>query len=197
MIYSLQGTLDEKTEGGAVVVCGGVGHFVSCSANTLSSLPETGDQVYLYTIFSIKENAVELNGFATKEERELFRLLCSVNGVGSKLAFSILSSFLPDRLILIIGSGDSHALTSCPGVGNRIAQRIVVELKDKVSGFAIHASNEKMIPEITSNVGEALAALVSLGFSNSEASRALASVNDTDSPEQMITEALRLLATRT
>ena len=196
MIYSLQGTLDEKTDGGAVVVCGGVGYFVSCSANTLSSLPETGDQVYLYTIFSIKENAVELNGFASKEERELFRLLCSVNGVGSKLAFSILSSYLPDRLILIIGSGDSHALTSCPGVGNRIAQRIVVELKDKVSGFAIKSSNEKILPEITSNVGEALAALVSLGFSNSEASRALASVNDTDSPEQMITEALRLLATR-
>ena len=196
MIYSLQGTLDEKTNGGAVVVCSGVGYFVSCSANTLSSLPETGDQVYLYTIFSIKENAVELNGFASKEERELFRLLCSVNGVGSKLAFSILSSYLPDRLILIIGSGDSHALTSCPGVGNRIAQRIVVELKDKVSGFAINSSNVKILPEITSNVGEALAALVSLGFSNSEASRALASVNDTDSPEQMITEALRLLAIR-
>ena len=196
MIYSLQGTLDEKNESGAVVVCGGVGYFVSCSSNTLSALPDTGDQVYLYTLFSIKENAVELNGFATKEERELFRLLCSVNGVGSKLALSILSSYLPERLVLIIGSGDSHALTSCPGVGNRIAQRIVVELKDKVSGFAISASNEKILPEITSNVGEALAALVSLGFSNSEASRALASVNDTDSPEQMITEALRLLATR-
>ena len=196
MIYSLQGKLDEKNENGAVVVCGGVGYFVSCSANTLSSLPETGDEVYLYTLFSIKENTVELNGFATKEERELFKLLCSVNGVGSKLAFSILSSFLPERLILIIGSGDSHALTTCPGVGNRIAQRIVVELKDKVTGFAISPSNEKILPESTTSVGEALAALVSLGFSNSEASRALAAVGDSDSTEKMITEALRLLATR-
>ena len=196
MIYSLQGILDEKTESGAVVVCGGVGYFVSCSANTLSSLPDTGEQVYLYTVFSIKENAVELDGFVTKEERELFKLLCSVNGVGSKLAFSILSSFIPERLVLIIGSGDSNALTSCPGVGNRIAQRIVVELKDKVSGFASTATTEKLFPDSTSNVGEALAALVSLGFSTSEASRALAKVEDTGSPEQMITDALRLLAAR-
>lgn len=196
MIYSLCGKLDEKTENGAVIVCGGVGYFVSCSANTLSSLPETGEEVYLYTLFSIKENAVELNGFSSKEERELFRLLCSVNGVGPKLALSILSSYVPDRLILIIGSGDSNALTSCPGVGNRIAQRIVVELKEKVSGFAINGSGDKILPETTSAVGEALAALVSLGFSHSEASRALASVDDTESPESMITQALRLLAAR-
>ena len=196
MIYSLQGRLEEKTDSGAVIVCGGVGYYVSCSANTLSSLPETGEEVYLYTLFSVKENAVELNGFTSKEERELFKLLCSVNGVGPKVAFSILSSYIPDRLILILGSGDSAALTSCPGVGNRIAQRIVVELKDKISGFAIDSTNEKVLSDSTSAVGEALAALVSLGFSHGEASRALAAVGDTDTPEMMITEALRLLAKR-
>lgn len=196
MIYSLQGILENKTSSGAVVVCNGVGYYVSCSANTLSLLPEVGQEVYLYTVFSIKENSVELDGFATEEERELFKMLCSVNGVGPKLAFSILSTYIPERLILLIGSGDSRAITSCPGVGNRIAQRIVVELKDKIVGADFVNQNDKVFPESSSGIGEAIEALVSLGFSHSEASRALASLDSNLSPEELITSALRLLATR-
>ena len=81
MIYSLQGILAEKESSGAVVVCNGVGYYVFCSANTLSNLPELGKEVFLYTVFSVKENAVELDGFSTEEERDLFKLLCTVNGV--------------------------------------------------------------------------------------------------------------------
>ena len=104
MIYSLNGLLIEKLDSAAVIECGGVGYLVSCSTNTLSTLPAEGQEVYLYTVFSVKENAVELAGFTTKEERDLFKLLCSVSGVGPKLAFSVLSTYLPDRLIICTAS---------------------------------------------------------------------------------------------
>ena len=196
MIYSLQGILAEKESSGAVVVCNGVGYYVFCSANTLSNLPELGKEVFLYTVFSVKVNAVELDGFSTEEERDLFKLLCTVNGVGPKLAFSILSTYIPDRLILLIGSSDSTALTSCPGVGSRIAQRIVVELKDKVVGLNIGEGTSIVSTKSSSSIGEALEALVSLGFSNSEASKALSSLDTGMSSEELITNALRLLASR-
>ena len=197
MIYSLNGKLIEKNESGVVVECGGVGFYVSCSTNTLSTLDEDEGEVFLYTVFSVKENGMELAGFSTKDERDLFRLLCSVNGVGTKVAFSILSTYTPDRLILLLGSNDSHALTACSGVGQRLAQRICVELKDKVAGLAVTGlSDAGSIAVSSSSVSEALAALISLGFSNAQASRALSSLPQNESTETLITEALRILAPR-
>ncbi len=197
MIYSLCGILAEKTEGAVVVECNGVGYLVSCSSNTLSSLPSVGEEVFLYTVFTIKENAVELAGFSTTEERDLFKMLCTVSGVGPKIAFSVLSSYVPDRLMILIGSGDSKAITSCPGVGSRLAQRIVVELKDKVAGFAIGnaVSQTEKGPQV-SNFGEALAALVSLGYSSGEASKVLSTLDTSEPLEVLITQALRIFDRR-
>ena len=198
MIYSLNGLLIEKLDSAAVIECGGVGYLVSCSTNTLSTLPAEGQEVYLYTVFSVKENAVELAGFTTKEERDLFKLLCSVSGVGPKLAFSVLSTYLPDRLILLIGSGDSHALTSCPGVGGRIAQRIVVELKDKVPGIAINngAASLQSPSSVSTSLGDAMAALIALGFSSSDVSKVLSSLDPYLPADELIRSALQILDAR-
>ena len=132
MIYSLKGTLLEKSTDLAVIECGGGGDSFSCSNNTLSMLPAAGENAFVYTVLSVKENGVDLYGFSTQKERDAFRLLCSISGVGPKLALSVLSTYDADRLALLIASGDAKAVTACPGVGPRLAQRIVNELKDKV-----------------------------------------------------------------
>jgi len=197
MIYSLNGILEEKTADTAVVVCQGVGYAVSCSLNTLSSLPAAGEKVFLYTLLSVKENAVDLYGFSSKKERDAFKLLCTVSGVGPKVAMSVLSTYDPDRTALLIASGDSKAITACPGIGARLAQRIVMELKDKVLQLDISGVGETVaaVTEGTAS-SEAAAALISLGFSHSEAASALAGLPAELSTEEMIARALRALASR-
>lgn len=197
MIYSLDGILQEKYADHAVVSCGGVGYYCSCSANTASELPSVGERTFLYTILTVRENGMELAGFATTAERDCYRMLCTVSGVGSKVALSILSSFTPDRLTLLIAGGDAKSITAAPGVGPRLAQRLVVELKDKMgdldpTGIAANVSSVQR----SSSTSEAVEALTALGFSIAEASRVIAGLDSSLSTEELIEQALRKLAAR-
>ena len=196
MIYSLNGTLLEKSTDLAVIECGGVGYAFSCSNNTLSMLPAAGENAFVYTVLSVKENGVDLYGFSTPKERDAFKLLCSISGVGPKLALSVLSTYDADRLALLIASGNAKAVTACPGVGPRLAQRIVNELKDKVLQLDVTGIGEVVTAVDSSAASEAVAALISLGFSHSEAASAVAGLPPELSTEDMITSALRSLSTR-
>ena len=197
MIYSLEGILQEKAADFAVVNCGGVGYMVSISANTASSLPSVGERAFVYTVMTVKENGVDLSGFANADERDLYKELCTVSGVGAKVALSILSTFTPDRLTLLIAAQDSKAVTAAPGVGPRLAQRVVLELKDKVGhmnlgGTAASVAGMQQLPAAS----EAVAALTSLGFGVAEASAAVSGLDASLTTEELVAEALRKLAMR-
>ena len=137
MIYSVHGTLLAKELSLAVVECGGVGYACRTTFTTLSQLGNVGETVFLYTALSVREDAVELFGFATKQELQCFRLLTTVSGVGPKAALAILSDLPPDRFLLTVAAGDSKQLTRSKGIGAKTAQRIVMELKDKIAGESI------------------------------------------------------------
>ena len=130
MICSLNGKLIYSDQNTAVVECGGVGYKCNISLKTVGALPGIGENVLLYTYMSVREDAVDLFGFITMEEMRCFKLLTSVNGVGAKVGIAILSEFAPDFIMAYISSGDYKALTSAAGVGPKLAQRIVLELKD-------------------------------------------------------------------
>ena len=132
MIYSLDGTLTYFDQNFAVVSCGGVGFKCFTTLTTLQSLPGVGKPVQLYTYLSVREDALDLYGFTTAAELDCFKLLISVNGVGPKAALAILSELSADRLAVCIAGGDAKSLTRAPGIGKKIAERIVLELKDKM-----------------------------------------------------------------
>ena len=197
MYYYLSGTVAHVEPYLAVIDCGGVGYACRTSTYTLSQLKK-GDAAKLYTYLSVREDAMELYGFSTQEELKLFQQLISVSGVGAKVAVAILSSGTPSDLALRIITGDDKALTRAQGVGKRIAQRIVLELKDKLAkGQTISASGESVagpaidiIPQ--NKASEAAAALAVLGYSQQEISAALKGVDVENLPlEQIIKLALK------
>mgnify|MGYP000290999882 CR=1 FL=1 len=179
MYYSLRGTLIAADGRSAAVECGGVGYLCTVSAQTYSQLPEPGEEVLLYTHLSVREDAMELFGFGTQEELNLFRQLISVSGVGPKAALSILSATTPANLALSIITGDEKALTCAQGIGKKIAQRVILELKDKLAkgqsfgtaGESYGGSGITVIPE--NKLSEASAALAVLGYSQGEINLAL------------------------
>ena len=130
MIYSLHGTLVEKTADMAVVECAGVGYCVSIPSSTAGALPAVGQTCTLYTYMNVTENDVSLFGFADKESQAMFRLLTAVSGVGPKAGLAILSVLSPARVVLAVQGGDHKAFTAANGVGPKLGQRIVLELKD-------------------------------------------------------------------
>ena len=168
MFYYLDGTVAEILPGLAVIDCGGVGYACMTTNNTLSRLKK-GQKGKLYTYLNVREDAMELYGFASQEELHLFEQLISVTGVGPKAALSILSVSTPANLAMSIITGDEKALTCAPGVGKKIAQRVILELKDKLAkGQTINAAGESyggtgvtVIPE--NKASEAAAALAVLG----------------------------------
>ena len=198
MIYSLRGKLIHSEPGFAVIECGGVGYKCMAPLSTVGMLPQRGSEVFLYTHLSVRDDGIDLFGFLTMRELECFRLLTSVNGVGAKVALSILSDLTPDRLALAVASGDAKALTRSAGVGSKIAQRIVLELKDKLGGFAEALPALEQVSQVRSNAnaGEAMEALTALGYSPSEAALALAGLDETAGVEEMIKAALRAMAGR-
>lgn len=172
MIASLEGTLQTKTPEGAVINVGGVGFAVALPASTLSILGGTGDRVRLYTYLQVKDDGLNLFGFASAEELALFRMLIGITGLGPKLALAMLSTMSPEKIASAIAGENIAMLTQVPGVGKKVAARIVVELKDKLStGFA-----SVMLPETRAGNADALAALLSLGYSALEANEAVASL---------------------
>lgn len=200
MIYSLNGVLLYADHQFAVIECGGVGYKFLASTKTLSSLPQKGSKAFVYTYMNVKEDAVDLYGFADTSELELFKLITSVNGVGPKIGIAILSDFKVDELSLAIASGDAKKLTKASGVGLKLAQRIVLELKDKMSSGLGSVSDDttSAVAEIAdgSSPKDAIAALVQLGYSHSEAASVVAKCDLSKSTEEIIKQALRLLSTK-
>lgn len=196
MLYSVRGTLIHRETNLAVVECGGVGYQCFITLNTARHLPQQGGEVMLYTFLNVREDAVELFGFADSAELSCFKMLTSVNGVGPKAGLAILSEYSPERVALAIASGDFKSLTRAQGVGPKLAQRIVLELKDKVGLPASGAG----VPDVGTPVGavnasgnaaQAVSALTMLGFSAGEASAAVAKLDSELSVEELIRQALR------
>lgn len=198
MIYSLRGILTYTDASSMVIECGGVGYRCTATVNTLAELPKRNSEAFVYTYMSVREDAVDLFGFSSLEELDMFKLLISVNGVGPKAAISILSQFKSSDISLSIASGDSKMLTKAIGIGSKIAQRIVLELRDKVVAVATTGSDTASAVTATETTGasEAVSALVALGYSLSEASVAVGKLDKSLSTEQLIKESLKQLARR-
>jgi len=197
MFYYLDGTLAHVGANLAVIDCGGVGYACRTTSVTLSRL-ERGKRAKLYTYLNVREDAVELYGFATESELNCFQMLLGVSGVGPKAALSILSASTAEQLALSIITGDEKALTVAPGIGKKIAQRIILELKDKLSkgqlgapaGESYAGSGIALIPEDKSS--EAAAALAVLGYSTPEIAAALKGIHMEElTLEQVIKTALK------
>ncbi len=198
MIATLKGKLIIKELNYVVVECGGVGFKCFVTQITHATVGNIGEDVFLYTYLSVREDALDLYGFATAQELEVFKLITSVSGVGSKIGLAILSEFAADKILLFIASGDAKSLTAASGVGIKLAQRIVLELKDKVGSissqdisFDINAVGNAMSKTSSK---EAIEALTSLGYSQSEASMAVGRLDQTLNTNELIKQALKILA---
>ena len=193
MIYSLHGTLIEKEVNLAVIECAGVGYACRTTNTTLSALGEIGNTVRVYTHMSVREDAVELFGFADKNELKCFQLLITVSGVGPKAALSILSDLTPNKFALLVATGDTVALTRVKGIGKKSAERIVLDLKDKLlkSMPALQEDSVQNISVSADNFSEALAALAVLGYKQEEIMPVLAGMDETLSAEELIRLTLR------
>lgn len=197
MISTLRGKLLYSDNIAAIIECNGIGFKCFASLKTLSALPKTGSEAFLNTYLVVKEDALELYGFADKNELECFKLLTSVSGVGAKTAIAFLSDYTPDQISFYIISGDHKALTTVSGVGTKTAQRIVLELKDKIGKGTIDLSEDAAVVsrmENRSNLSEAVAALVTLGFSQSEASLAVGKLDPTLPTDELIKGGLKNLS---
>lgn len=195
MIYSLNGELVHWEQGLAVVECGGVGYACRTTMNTLARIRDL-DEVKLYTYLHVTDSSLDLFGFADYSELQCFKQLISVNGVGPKAALSILSDITPSKLALCIASGDSKTLTKSPGIGAKIAQRIVLELKDKVAkGNSFSAEELKSVPAMAGdNLSEAMLALQTLGFNPVQCGAALQGADVNAPVEELIKFGLKNLA---
>lgn len=197
MIASVRGKLIYTDPASVVIECGGVGYKCFVTKNTLYNLPQKNEEVFLHTYLAVREDAMDLYGFGSVEELEAFKLVTSVNGVGAKMGLALLSEFTASQLTLYVASGDYKALTAASGVGPKLAQRIVLELKDKVGSLQ---SGDTLVIKavgnatVNSNTKEAVTALVSLGYTQSEASLAVGKLDPALSTEELIKQALKTLA---
>ena len=201
MYAFIEGEVCEKTNGSLILLAAGVGWQLNCSNNTLQAAPALGEKMRCYTFLSVREDAMELFGFATREEKELFLQLTSVSGIGPKTALGLLGSMPLRDLNLAILLGDVNALSRAPGVGKKTAQRIALELKDKISQASISAASDSGVPaapavfSANDSASEAVEALIALGYSSTEARNAVSQVRDqADTPEDLIRLALRAMA---
>ena len=195
MFYYLKGDVTVLEQNLAVIDVGGVGYACFVSLNTMSYL-EIGKEAKLYTYCNIKEDAFDIYGFHSINEKRSFELLLSVSGVGPKAALSILSSSTPEGLALAIINGDEKAITIAQGIGKRIAQRVILELKDKISKESAEIVTAGVVPSVPAGASvakhsEASAALAVLGFTPAEAASILRTIDvDNLSVEEIIREAL-------
>ena len=203
MYAFIEGEVCEKANGMLVLLASGVGWQLSCSNNTLQAAPALGETMRCYTFLSVREDAMELFGFATREEKEMFTQLTSVSGIGPKTALGLLGAMPLRDLNLAILLGDVNALSRAPGIGKKTAQRIALELKDKVTQADVSAAagsgSAAPVPSVSAaNAGgaaEAIEALIALGYSSTEARNAVSQVRDqSDKPEELIRLALRAMA---
>ncbi|MBQ7353630.1 MAG: Holliday junction branch migration protein RuvA [Clostridia bacterium] len=183
MLYHVNGILEYCEQGFAVVDCGGVGYKLTISDNTYQAVvSQVNQKVKLYTSLQVREDGIELFGFKTLDELNAFKLLITVSGVGPKAGMAILSLLTPDRLSMAITSEDTKAIAKANGVGAKTAARVVLELKDKITKQAFATTTnvggeEVVVIPKSSNLSEALEALVVLGYSRSDAQRALGGID--------------------
>jgi Holliday junction DNA helicase RuvA len=188
VIASVRGTVTVRRPDHVVVECAGVGYRLAVSAETLKAVPATGKETLLQSHLVMRDDGIQLFGFASEEERELFLLLIGVQGVGPKVALAVLSGGTTRELLRAIGAGDSPRFQAVPGIGKRTADRIIVELREKVAGES--ALDEIVITKTDDPRTLARQGLVGLGFSAQEADELLAEAAG-DTPEELIGEALR------
>ena len=198
MFYYLNGKITIMEPGLAVVDCGGVGFACRTTSYTLSQL-QLNQEARLYTYTNIREDAAEIFGFATREELRCFELLLGVSGVGPKAALSLLSSVPPNRLTLAVMTGDEKALTVAQGVGKKMAQRVLLELKDKFGSQQEldFSQPSAAIPTAESNAALAMAALGELGYSQAEIGAAMKGIKtEGATTEEIVRQALRAMVLR-
>lgn len=196
MFYSLTGEIVYRDSSSVAISCGGVAFRCAVTLTTLNELSDKKGNVTLYTHLSVREDALELFGFYDESELDCFKMLISVSGVGPKAALAILSQLTPDRLALAISGGDIKSITKAQGVGPKIAQRVVLELKDKMKTGASIGTGEQAAREqlsLETNTSEAVEALVMLGYSQSEAASAVSKLDQNQSVEKLITQALKII----
>ena len=202
MIAKLYGRIDETGIDHLVIDVSGVGYLVQASARTLAALGKTDDFATVFTEMQVSETDMRLIGFATKEERDWFRLLTGVQGVGGKVGLAILSAIEPADLALAIGSGDAAMVARANGVGPKLASRIVNELKDKVGVLAGIGGGAKLIAGAASgspnanNASDAMSALANLGFRPGEAGSAVAQAVEELGPDATLDALVRLALKR-
>jgi Holliday junction DNA helicase RuvA len=204
MFYYIKGELVLAEPGTAVIDCGGVGYKLTVSDNTLGKLAGTDKkEALLYTYMHVREDAIDLIGFATKEELSAFKMLITVSGIGPKAAMSILSILSVEKFALAVSTQNTKAISKAPGIGAKTAARIVLELKEKVAKeFAVSSSDaqqEIFTEEVSAgggNLEEAEKALMVLGYSKAEAQSALKGIPASASLEEMVSSALRKMAIR-
>ena len=196
MIYYVSGSVSILEPGLAVIDCGGIGYGCRISAYTSAQL-KLNTTARLFVTESIREDAHDLYGFSSKEEQRCFELLTAINGVGPKAALSILSAGGPQNFTLAVMTGDEKMLVAAQGVGKKLAQRIILELKDKVGGSSMELDFSAGVPAATpqgsGNLALATAALQELGYSPSEINAALKGVDPAASTEEMVRHALRAM----
>ena len=195
MIASLRGILTEHVPGACVVECGGVGYLVQVSAHTAQSLPPPGRETALRTRQVVREDSVQLFGFADAEELKLFDLLIAVSGVGPKLALAVLSGLRPDALARAIREEQVGALVAIPGIGRKTAERLIVDLRDKLETLPPPGRGAGVLPR-SERFDDAIAALVRLGYTSAQAQEAVrkAAAGGSDlTPEDLVKRSLAVL----
>lgn len=195
MYYSVRGEVIHLENGIAVIECGGVGYKCQTTMNTQKNL-KLGDEVKLYTYLNVREDAMELFGFYTQEELAAYKTLIAVSGVGPKVGLAILSALTPSQISLAIASGDVKTITLAQGVGKKLAQRIILELKDK---FNIGASDDsaavsgQMVNVTSGNVPKAIEALTVLGYSSSDVAPFISTLDPSLPVERLIGGTLKMM----
>ena len=199
MLYYVNGEVTVLEPGLAVIDCGGVGYGCRITAYTAGQL-KMNQKARLYITESIREDAYDLYGFVSREEQHCYELLTSVNGVGPKAAMSVLSSGGPQNFAMAVMTGDEKMLTAAPGIGKKIAQRIILELKDKLGGDAMEidfsGGPSLAAPQNTGNLSMAQAALQELGYSPAEIGAALKGADPKMTTEELVRHALRAMVMR-
>ncbi len=196
MIAHVEGILSEKTADGVVIDCGGVGYELSVSTATAAACPASGKTVKLHAYLSVREDSMELFGFISKEEKKMFLRLISVSGIGPKSALGILSTLSVHDISVALVTGDAAALARAPGIGKKTAQRLVLELKDKVDNDDLTgvSSTAAFVPAAQSTQAEAIEALMALGYASSEAARAVSAVGaQAEKTDELVFRALKKL----
>lgn len=200
MIAFVRGIVEDLTEENVVVDVGGIGYNVKISAGTAALLPGVGQEVKLYTYTSVREDSFQLFGFLTRDELDIFKLLITVNGIGPKGGLSVLSVMGADDIRFAVISGDVKMIAKAPGIGKKTAERVILDLKDKISleDTLIHKGEEGnresgMIPKENPAGNEAVEALVALGYSPADALKAVKAVTISDEmdTESILKQALK------